>query len=116
MVLSGQKHAWHLEGSGFNREVKNMDLTELVKPELLILVPVLYLIGATIKKYGKIDKYIPLILGGAGVLLAGIYLLAVEPLGFNLVFGALTQGILCAGLSVYANQVYKQFKKNDDEK
>nr|WP_276329550.1 phage holin family protein [Pseudoruminococcus massiliensis] len=28
-------------------------------------------------------------------------------------FAAITQGILCAGASVYANQIYKQIKKGD---
>ncbi|MBS5583227.1 phage holin family protein [Pseudoruminococcus massiliensis] len=29
------------------------------------------------------------------------------------IFAAITQGILCAGASVYANQIYKQIKKGD---
>jgi len=85
-----------------------MDLTELVKPELLILVPVLYLIGIGIKKSSIKDNFIPLILGGAGILLSLLYMLTIEPFGAGAIFAAITQGILCAGLSVYANQLYKQ--------
>jgi low temperature requirement protein LtrA len=90
-----------------------MELTNLVKPELLILVPVLYLLGSGVKKSNIADKFIPLILGCSGVFLALLYVLTVEPFGVNAIFAALTQGILCAGLSVYANQIYKQLANNE---
>ena len=51
-------------------------LKEFIKPELLILVPVLYLIGVALKKSELKDKFIPFILGAVGVLLATIYVLA----------------------------------------
>lgn len=88
---------------------------ELIKPELLVLVPVLYIIGLVLKKFNRIDRFIPLILGGISVVLAGIYLLTIQSFGASLLFAALTQGILCAGLSVYANQVYKQLKKSESD-
>ena len=89
-------------------------ITEYIKPELLILVPVLYLIGAGIKKAEFIgDNKIPLMLGVVGVLLAVVWVLSTCTLdGWQSVltagFVALTQGILCAGCAVYVNQVYKQ--------
>ena len=36
---------------------------EFIKPELLILIPVLYLIGIGMKKSEIKDKFIPLLLG-----------------------------------------------------
>ena len=90
-----------------------MDLTEFLKPELLILVPVLNLLGTGIKKSNIADKWIPLILGGAGIFLAMLYMLTTEAFGFNALFAALTQGILAAGLSVYANQICKQLAGAD---
>ncbi len=81
-----------------------------IKPELLILVPVLYAVGIAAKKVEAIkDKYIPLILGGAGVLLAVIWTLATTDItdvrgALMAVFVALTQGVLCAAASVYINQ------------
>ena len=46
-------------------------LTDYIKPELLILIPVLYLIGMGLKKSQSVaDRKIPLILGACGVLLA----------------------------------------------
>ena len=51
-----------------------MDFLEYIKPELLILVPVLYVIGMAIKKTSLIaDKLIPLAVGAAGILLSIIY-------------------------------------------
>ncbi len=89
-------------------------LTNYIKPELLILVPVLYLIGAGLKNSQSIDdRNIPLLLGLCGVLLATVYVLASVPVsgfqtGFAALFTAVTQGVLCAGGSVYVNQLLKQ--------
>lgn len=93
-----------------------MDFQQYIKPELLILIPVLYLIGAGIKKSNIPDKFIPLILGVCGVLLAVIYLIATTPIVSTqevatAIFTAITQGILCAGASVYVNQLIKQSKE-----
>lgn len=82
---------------------------EYVKAELLVLVPVLYIIGMVIKNTEKInDKYIPAILGVVGILLSSLYVLAVEGLTLISVFTAITQGVLVAGASVYVNQIIKQ--------
>ena len=94
------------------------EMMTFVKPDLLILVPVLYFVGAALKKSALKDKLIPLTLGGAGVVLAVLYVLATSPLdswqaGVMAAFVALTQGILAAGLSVYVNQVQKQAGKEE---
>lgn len=95
-----------------------MDFLEYIKPELLILVPVLYVIGMAIKKTALIaDKLIPLAVGAAGILLSIIYVLATSDLGSPqavamAIFTALTQGVLVSGASVYANQIFKQFKNS----
>lgn len=93
-----------------------MDFQEFIKPELLVLIPVLYLIGAGIKKSNIADKHIPLILGVVGVVLSVVYLLSTEPITSTqevatAIFTALTQGVLCAGASVYVNQIIKQAKE-----
>ena len=101
-----------------------MNFEEFIKPELLILIPVLYLIGAGLKKSKKIsDSLIPMILGGVGVLLSALWVLAMSDVlnGKEIavaIFTAVTQGILIAGASVYANQFIKQakeFGKNDKD-
>ena len=92
-------------------------LSNFIRPELLILAPVLYIIGAGLKKSRSIsDNYIPLILGLAGVVLATAYVLGTCPIagwrdGILAAFTAVTQGILCAGASVYVSQLIKQAGK-----
>lgn len=89
---------------------------EFIKPEILILIPVLYLIGVMIKNTTLIkDKYIPLTLGIVGIVLVTVYILAAEGTEniYMAVFTAVTQGILCAGASVYANQLVKQLRKSE---
>lgn len=76
-----------------------------VKPELIVVAVVLYLIGIGLKKAGAVpDKYIPLLLGGIGIVLCAVWVLATSPLkGVQdismAVFTAVIQGILVAGLS-----------------
>lgn len=90
-----------------------------VKPELIVVAVVLYFIGMGLKQAQAVkDKYIPLILGGAGILLCAVWVLATSPLGTGqdiamAVFTAIVQGILVAGLSTYINQIVKQANKNE---
>jgi hypothetical protein len=90
---------------------------EFIKPELIILIPVLYIIGLGFKKTTLIqDKLIPIALGLTSIVLTALYILATTQMsGYKevimAVFTALTQGVLIAGASVYANQIYKQLKK-----
>lgn len=90
-------------------EVIIMDFTEFIKPELLIVAAVLYVLGLMIKQTEKIkDKYIPIILGVVGVVLSLVYVIATEGLALMGIFTAVTQGILVAGVAVYVNQLIKQ--------
>ena len=90
-----------------------------VKPELLVVAIVLYFVGMALKQAQAVkDKYIPLILGGIGIVLCAIWVLATCPLntGQNIamaVFIAIVQGILVAGLSTYVNQLVKQSGKEE---
>lgn len=96
-----------------------MDITQYIKAELLILIPVLYLLGMWIKRSNIKDKFIPFILGGFGVVLALFYILATSDIAtakdvFGGVFSAFTQGILCAAASTYVDQLIKQSNKKDE--
>ena len=88
-----------------------------IKPELVVVAVVLYFVGMGLKQAQAVkDKYIPAILGGAGILLATIYVVATCPLGTvqeiaMAVFTAIVQGILVAGLSTYVNQIAKQLNR-----
>ena len=93
-------------------------LKEFVKPELLILIPVLYIIGVGLKNSKFKDNFIPVILGVVGILLSTIYVFATSEISGSKdvlmgIFISLTQGVLVAGCSVYFNQIYKQLKKGD---
>ncbi len=91
-----------------------MDYTQYVKAELLIIVPALYCLGAIIKKTETInDKYIPAILGLVGLALACLWVFGTEGITPVSVFTAIVQGIICAGMAVYGNQLVKQAAKND---
>ncbi|MEG0485050.1 MAG: phage holin family protein [Oscillospiraceae bacterium] len=95
-------------------------ITDFVRPELLILIPVLYLIGAMLKRMPSFqDKHIPLMLGLIGIALCILETVSVSDIdgyqaALKAVFTATTQGIMCAGCSVYVNQITKQYKQPDE--
>lgn len=91
-----------------------MDYQEYIKPELLILIPVCYILAEFIKGAGAVKKkWIPMILGGFGILLSGIYIIASEGFSLMSIFTSITQGILIAGAAVYVNQLIKQGGKKE---
>lgn len=97
------------------------NIIEFIKPELLILIPIIYLIGFAIKKSKIADNLIPILLGAVSIVLCGIWVfMTTEVSGLQEVmasiFTAISQGVLVAGASVYVNQIIKQFKKAKTEK
>ena len=90
-----------------------------VKPELVVVALVLYFIGTWLKKADAIkDKYIPIILGGIGIVLCAIWVFANTSIVNSqeialATFTAIVQGILVAGLSTDADQIMKQIGKED---
>lgn len=81
-----------------------MDYSQFVKPELLVLVAVIYVIGMFLKgtKYFP-DELIPLIL----------LVIAISICVFQIGFGvdAFIQGVLVTAAAVYGNQLIKQTKE-----
>ena len=93
-------------------------LMQFVMPELFILIPVLYALGIMLKKSEVSNKYIPLYLGMLSVVLCTIYVFSATDVyslkeGLAAMFASITQGILCASISVYANQLIKQAGKDE---
>ncbi|MEG2931305.1 MAG: phage holin family protein [Ruthenibacterium sp.] len=90
------------------------NVQQYISPELLIIVPVLFLIGTQLKRIPKFpNSKIPLTLGGIAVALSILYTFSTVPLNsvqevLKALFIALTQGLLCAGSSVYTHQLIKQ--------
>lgn len=96
-----------------------MEYTNYIKPELLVLVPVLVFAGYCLKTSAAVkDKLIPALLAAVGVILAAVYVLATTNIaapqdGAQAVFTAIVQGLLCAAGAVFGNQIVKQSKKDD---
>lgn len=95
-----------------------MNFDDFINPELLALIPVLYIVGSALKKSNMKDKWIPLILGVLSVGLSVIWVFATTVPKTSqevmmAIFTAVTQGIMTAGTSVYVNQLYLQSKKNE---
>lgn len=95
-----------------------MDITTYIKPELLVLVPVLVIIGAVIKHDTQTDnRWIPLALTVIGVALSAVWVLGTMPIVAwadvaTAILTAVVQGVLVAGAAVYGNQLYKQLGGN----
>ena len=89
-------------------------ITNYVKPELIVVAIALYFVGMALKQAQAIkDKYIPLILGGISILICAMYVFATSTCStpqdiVMAIFTTITQGILVAGLSTYVNQIVKQ--------
>jgi uncharacterized membrane protein len=88
-------------------------LTQYIKPELLILVPVLFAAGFLLKRSRVRGFKIPFILGAIGIILSTIWTISTGSdfswrglLGE--IFTGITQGILTAAVSDYAYQLVKQ--------
>ena len=92
-------------------------IIEFIKPELLVLVPVLYIMGSFLKKAQTFhDNHIPMALTVVGIVLAALWVVGTVPMGTAreivlAVFTALVQGVICAGLAVYGDQMVKQTGK-----
>lgn len=99
-----------------------MNYQEYIKPELLVIIPVLYLIGAGLKKSRLQDNLIPIVLGGAAIFMSALWTFSTSDINgvqniLVAVFTSVTQGILAAGASVYASQIHIQKnKKGCDQK
>lgn len=91
--------------------MNELSLMDYILKEAYILIPVLYVIGVFLKKIPNIaDWLIPWILLILGML-GGFFLGDMQLHG-------LLQGVLVAGVTVFANQLYKQtvIKSKEDEK
>ncbi|HEX3025960.1 MAG TPA: phage holin family protein [Clostridia bacterium] len=96
----------------------DQSLQQYIKPELLVIIPVLNVLGSFIKRTKIPDWKIPFILGVVSILLSTLWVFSKSPVtGLRDVLYALfvgvTQGILTSGTSVYLNQLVKQGKEGN---
>lgn len=97
-----------------NRKGMAWDIASYIQPELLVLVPVLYLVGEGIKKSGTDSSVIPLVNGILGIMLACLYCFATRAAGSSVamvLFTGIVQGILCAAAATWAYEAQKQGRK-----
>lgn len=90
-----------------------MDNTQFIKPELLMLVPILNTIGSMIKASHINNRYIPFLLGIFSFAFCAMYdvIQGTDKDALSFIFNNITQGILIASVSVYGHQMYCQNKK-----
>lgn len=81
-------------------------LMALIEPQIVILVPVLIIIGATLKKMSIVKNWaIPLTLGILGMIISVLILGFEKGFAPPVILEGMLQGILAAGMSVYAHQL-----------
>ena len=88
-----------------------MEFKEFIKPELLVLIPVLMGLASQLKAKPKIPDYvIPLVIDILGIAFAGIYVGATDTSGNLLlsIFTGATQGMLCSLAAIGLHQTIKQ--------
>lgn len=94
-------------------------IIQLIKSEYMVLVAALYLLGRILRRLKKLpNQFIPFILTICGILLAGLSVFSRYQEYINVaaaVFDAVVQGILCAGMSVYTNEVVKHCGKGNGD-
>lgn len=91
-------------------------IQDMVKPELLVLIPVCYFLGMFLKNSKLKDELIPIALILFAVLLSTVYTVATCSADnyqsvLMMFFVGVTQGILVAGCAVLVDQTIKQTKK-----
>lgn len=77
----------------------------MIDEKCAVLVVMLYVLGMMLKDTKKVkDNYIPIILGAVSIPIGIMFCWS------NIIDGII-QGIMCAGMAVYGNQIYKQLEK-----
>jgi uncharacterized membrane protein YkvI len=96
------------------------DILAFIRPEMLVLIPVLIILGLMLKKATYIEDWtIPIILGGIGIILAILILGFAEDFTGEIILNGILQGILAAGMAVYVHQLTiqstrKRIEDNED--
>lgn len=89
------------------------EVLNYIKPELVILVVFLYVIGLFLKKSPsfKTEWQIPFILLAIGVIFTVLWICIVNGEGFMApaIISAVVQGVLIAGMAVFGNELIKQW-------
>lgn len=87
-------------------------VSSYIKSELIIVIPVLFILTQVLKKSKLKKSHIPLIITGVSILITGLYIFSssdfLSAKGFlSCLFSVLTQGILLSGASALMNEVIR---------
>lgn len=94
------------------------NMIEFVKPELTIVILVLWILGYFLKNAKTVkDNLIPFVLLVVGIGVAALWVFATSALGTPqdlalALFAAITQGVVVTGVAVLGNQLVKQAQKS----
>lgn len=95
------------------------ELTQYIKADFAVLVAVLYCIGHGMKALPKFpNQFIPLALTVCGIALACLSVVSRYASYGNwaaALFEGVVQGVLCAGMSVYLNEVIAHCHSGKDK-
>ena len=90
-----------------------------MKPDIIATVAAItvicYLIGMACKAYGKIDKWIPCIVGAVGAVLGVVGMYTIKDFPANDILNAMAIGIASGLSSTGANQIVKQLSQSEDD-
>ena len=94
-----------------------MEITEYIYPELLFIVPFLNVTGWWLKHKTEVsNRFIPPLLGLFAVVLSVAYIYSSMEMSFlESLAGGLVQGLLLASAAVYANQLTKAGKGDEND-
>lgn len=88
-----------------------------MKPDIIATVAAItvicYLIGMGCKAYGKLDKWIPVIVGAVGAILGVVGMYTIKEFPAQDVLNALAVGIASGLASTGVNQVVKQLSQSE---
>lgn len=89
-----------------------------MKPDIVATVAAItvicYLVGMGCKAFGKLDKWIPVIVGAVGAALGVVGMYTIKDFPAHDVLNALAVGIASGLASTGINQVVKQLSQSDD--
>lgn len=100
-------------------EALPIEILNYVKPELVVVAVILYIIGVFLKRANAFaDNMIPFVLLIIGIVIAGLYVFATTPVSgaqevCMSLFTVIVQGILLTGAAVLCSQMQIQARKKD---
>ena len=86
-------------------------MRESIVATVAAIIVICYLVGTGCKAYGKVDKWIPVIVGAVGAVLGVVGMYTIPDFPAHDVLNALAVGIASGLASTGANQIVKQLSQ-----